>query len=63
MSKEFSFEITPGTPGVFKQVVPGAFKVRKAREVTLLFLKHAIGAPLFIKILLDKITALNKQAF
>jgi hypothetical protein len=62
MSKEFSSEITVGAPGVFEQVIPGASKVRKAREVTLLFLKHAIDAALFFKPLLDKFTALNKKA-
>ncbi len=61
MSKEFCFEITIGIPGVFEQVVPGSFEVRRARKVT--FFKHAIDAPLFFKILLDKITALNEQAF
>jgi hypothetical protein len=34
MSKEFSFEIAIGAPGVFKPVVPGALEVRKARKVT-----------------------------
>jgi hypothetical protein len=43
--KEFSFEITVGAPGVFKQFVPGTFEVRMARKVA--FLKHAIDAALF----------------